>query len=132
MRNGLRLVIEGRMPEKFLDRALSEGARIRYCERLDERHMLLVTPLRSGRIVEALARRFSIRCERQGCTGVDALMQWLLNRRTLLAGIASLLAVSALLLSRIRAADQRLEERQQRPFSREELAVLFAAMLMEA
>ena len=38
----------------------------------------------------------------------------------------------ALLLSRIRAADQRLEERQQRPFSREELAVLFAAMLMEA
>lgn len=101
MRNGLRLVIEGRMPEKFLDRALSEGARIRYCERLDERHMLLVTPLRSGRIVEALARRFSIRCERQGCTGVDALMQWLLNRRTLLAGIASLLAVSALLLSRI-------------------------------
>lgn len=37
-----------------------------------------------------------------------------------------------LLLGRIRAADQRLEERQQRPFSREELAVLFAAMLMEA
>lgn len=40
--------------------------------------------------------------------------------------------LDALLLSRIRAADQRLEERQQRPFSREELAVLFAAMLMEA
>ena len=37
-----------------------------------------------------------------------------------------------LLLGRIRAADQRLEQRQQRPFSREELAVLFAAMLMEA
>ena len=36
------------------------------------------------------------------------------------------------LLGRIRAADQRLEQRQQRPFSREELAVLFAAMLMEA
>ena len=101
MRNGLRLVIEGRMPEKFLDRALSEGARVRYCERLDERHMLLVTPRRSGRIVEALARRFSIRCERQGCTGVDALLLWLLKRRTLLAGIAALLAVSALLLNRI-------------------------------
>ena len=37
-----------------------------------------------------------------------------------------------LLLGRIRAADQRLEQRQQSPFSREELAVLFAAMLMEA
>ena len=28
-------------------------------------------------------------------------------------------------------ADQRLEQRRERPFSREELAVLFAAMLME-
>ena len=39
--------------------------------------------------------------------------------------------LNEVLLSRIRAADQRLEQRQQRPFSREELAVLFAAMLME-
>ncbi|MDO4356453.1 MAG: sporulation protein YqfD [Clostridia bacterium] len=101
MRSGLRLVIEGRMPEKFLDRALAAGARIRYCERLDERHMLLVTPLRSGRIVEALAEKFSIRCERQACTGVDALALWMLRRRTLLAGIASLLAAAWLLLSRI-------------------------------
>ena len=35
-----------------------------------------------------------------------------------------------MLLGRIRAADQRLEQRRERPFSREELAVLFAAMLM--
>lgn len=101
MRNGLRLVIEGRMPEKFLDRALAEGARIRYCERLDERHMLLVTSLRSGKIVEALAQRFSIRCERQGCGGIDALEWWALQRRTLLFGIATLLLTAALLLSRI-------------------------------
>ena len=39
--------------------------------------------------------------------------------------------LNEMLLSRIRAADQRLEQRQQRPFSREELAVLFAAMLIE-
>ena len=39
--------------------------------------------------------------------------------------------LDAMLTSRIGAADQRLEQRQQRPFSREELAVLFAAMLME-
>lgn len=37
-----------------------------------------------------------------------------------------------MLLGRIRAADQRLEQRRERPFSREELAVLFAAMLMDA
>ncbi len=36
-----------------------------------------------------------------------------------------------MLTNRIRAADRRLEERKERPFSREELAVLFAAMLME-
>ena len=37
-----------------------------------------------------------------------------------------------MLLNRIRAADKRLEQYRDRPFSREELAVLFAAMLMEA
>lgn len=36
-----------------------------------------------------------------------------------------------MLLSRIRSADRRLENRSERPFSRQELAVLFAAMLME-
>ena len=37
-----------------------------------------------------------------------------------------------MLLGRIRAAVQRLEQGRERPFSREELAVLFAAMLMDA
>jgi len=36
-----------------------------------------------------------------------------------------------MILNRIQCADHRLEERGSRPFSREELAVLFAAMLME-
>ena len=36
-----------------------------------------------------------------------------------------------LLLERVNAADLRLSNRKNRPFSREELAVLFAAMLME-
>lgn len=40
-------------------------------------------------------------------------------------------AAEQLLLSRITSADRRLEERPQRPFSRQELAVLFAALLME-
>lgn len=40
-------------------------------------------------------------------------------------------AFQEMLCSRIRAADQRLDNRADRPFSREELAVLFAAMLME-
>lgn len=36
-----------------------------------------------------------------------------------------------MILGRIRSADRRLEGRCDRPFSREELAVLFAAMLIE-
>ena len=40
-------------------------------------------------------------------------------------------ALQEMLLSRISAADRRLEGRKDRPFSRQELAVLFAAMLME-
>lgn len=40
-------------------------------------------------------------------------------------------AFQEMLLGRIQSADRRLEQRQDRPFSRQELAVLFAAMLME-
>ena len=36
-----------------------------------------------------------------------------------------------MLLNRITSADRKLDTRENRPFSREELAVLFAAMLME-
>ena len=39
--------------------------------------------------------------------------------------------INELLTERITAADQRLDNRRVRPFSREELAVLFAAMLIE-
>jgi transcriptional regulator with XRE-family HTH domain len=41
------------------------------------------------------------------------------------------IALNRMLLNRITSADRRLEERTDRPFSRQELAVLFAAMLME-
>lgn len=40
-------------------------------------------------------------------------------------------ALNDILLQRVNAADIRLEGRPARPFSRQELAVLFAAMLME-
>lgn len=40
-------------------------------------------------------------------------------------------ALDEILRDRITSADRRLEQRTSRPFSRQELAVLFAAMLME-
>lgn len=39
--------------------------------------------------------------------------------------------LTKILLERVNAADLKLADRRARPFSREELAVLFAAMLME-
>lgn len=39
--------------------------------------------------------------------------------------------INDLLLDRVSASDLRLEQRNNRPLSRQELAVLFAAMLME-
>ena len=39
--------------------------------------------------------------------------------------------VHEVLVRRLQATEQRLESREDRPFSRQELAVLFAAMLME-
>ena len=39
--------------------------------------------------------------------------------------------VERMLEERLAAADRRLEERTERPFSREELAVLFAALLLD-
>lgn len=40
-------------------------------------------------------------------------------------------ALCRVLLDRVTSADKRLEQRPDRPFSRQELAVLMAAMLME-
>ena len=40
-------------------------------------------------------------------------------------------ALSQILLNRITSADRRLENRPDRPFSRQEIAVIFAALLME-
>ena len=40
-------------------------------------------------------------------------------------------ALAAMILSRVTTADRRLEGRPDRPFSREELAVLMAALLIE-
>ena len=49
----------------------------------------------------------------------------------LLTGSQAEQELQEVLLRRISTADRRLENRRERPVSREELAVLFAAMLME-
>lgn len=46
-------------------------------------------------------------------------------------GVQEELTLDRLLLERVAAADTQLESRTNRPFSRQELAVLFAALLME-
>ena len=46
-------------------------------------------------------------------------------------GDAEVAALGAVLMDRVAWTDKRLEGHQNRPFSRQELAVLFAAMLMD-
>ena len=54
---------------------------------------------------------------------------YLLTGRTETAGDEA--SLNNMLLDRVRAADRHLEKRPDRPFSRQELAVLFAALLMD-
>ena len=60
---------------------------------------------------------------------LDVTTDFLLTGRV--ASCAEADALSSLILSRVTTADRRLEERSDRPFSREELAVLMAALLLE-
>lgn len=68
-------------------------------------------------------------------TLVDMAREFGVSTDYLLKGIPTTPPEGALLdemlLERIGTADQRLGQRKTRPFSRQELAVLFAAMLME-
>ena len=61
------------------------------------------------------------------CLGVTT--DFLLTGRV--AGPAEADALSSLILSRVTTADRCLEDRKDRPFSREELAVLMAALLID-
>ena len=70
----------------------------------------------SGAILVALARELGVSTD------------YLLTGR---AGDREKPELEEMLLRRITSADRRLERREDRPFSRQELAVLFAAMLME-
>lgn len=101
MRSGVRLRVAGSMPEKFIDRALAAGVRIRECRRLDDRHMEMCVPLPDAAKVQALAERYHVGCENLGSSGSSALAERLLRRRTVLAGILAMLAAAGLLLSRI-------------------------------
>lgn len=60
---------------------------------------------------------------------LDVTTDFLLTGRVVSCAEAD--ALSSLILSRVTTADRRLEERSDRPFSREELAVLMAALLLE-
>ena len=60
---------------------------------------------------------------------LEVTTDFLLTGRVATAGEAD--ALSRLILSRVTTADRCLDQRRDRPFSREELAVLMAALLME-
>lgn len=105
MRSGAWLRLKGSMPEKFVERALEAGVRVRECRRKDDRCTELCVPLKDAAKVRALAEKYHVECADMGSCGTDALAKRLIDRRAVLAGVIVMLGTAALLLSRIWVID---------------------------
>lgn len=95
------LAVEGLMPERFLNKAVEEGARIASAHRKDGRLLVLTLDPRSAGIVRALAERYSMACKTLSVTGIRAVFEFLRRRPTIIAAYAAMLVCLALFLSRI-------------------------------
>lgn len=101
MGSGMRFRLTGGMPERFIDKALAAGVRIRDCRRMDERLMELYVPRADAAALQQLAEKYGVECESMGARGVSALAERLVRRRSALAGSLAMLLTAALLISRI-------------------------------
>ena len=105
MKGNVRLRVEGLLPEKLLQRALSQGARFDVVRRTDERTLLIATDERGAGIIEALCERYGLPATVLRRRGGGWLRERLRQRATLAAGIAVFLALCWLLLGHIWRVD---------------------------
>ena len=104
------LRLTGGMPEKFIGRAQAAGVRIAQCRRTARNAAEICVRRRDVPAVRALAEQYGVGCDVIRRQGMSALAEAALRRRTALAGVTVMLAVTALMLSRVwmvevRAAD---------------------------
>ena len=88
MNEGVRIRLTGRMPERFVEKALAEGVRFRSIERESTRVIRMETDPAGAKAVQALADRYGVRAELLGLTGLTALRRRLRARLTLLSAAA--------------------------------------------
>ena len=89
------------MPEKLIERAVSQGARFAGLRLLDGRTLIADCDAASAEILLDICRRFSIPTRVLSRRGVSGLYAWVRGRRTLIAGLAICAALCWLFLGRI-------------------------------
>jgi len=105
MTDRVRLRLNGRMPERFIGRALESGVEFAAIERTGPRELLLsVTPENAVR-VRALAESYSLGCVEEGREGFRTYLIEALRRNTLFVGLILCCALVALFGSRVWSVD---------------------------
>lgn len=105
MNGDVRLRVESLMPERLLNRALSEGAQFRRVERIGRYELRLTTDPSGAEVVRSLCERFSLPCAVLERRGYSALKAKLRRRATLLASVMVYLICMSLFFSRIWLVD---------------------------
>lgn len=101
MRSGVRLRLNVGMPERFIEKALAAGVKIRDCRREDERSTVICVARRDVAQVREMAEGYGVECEVIGSGGMSAVAEGLLRRRSAFAGVVAMICTAGLLLSRI-------------------------------
>lgn len=104
------LILEGRMPERFLNRAMEEGACFLRLRRLSRRTLEITASPASARIVLDLAERYRLNCRVVGRGGLSALLPHLKKRATFPAAVLTFAALTALFLTRVWRVDVRMTD----------------------
>ncbi len=87
MYEGVRIRVRGRMPERFVQKALSAGACFHEIDRRQIRVVELVTDPAGAKKVLALAEEYGLEAETVALTGLSALRQAVRRRVGLLCGV---------------------------------------------
>ena len=101
MTDRVRLRVEGRFPERFIERALARGVRFEAVERPGPRELLVTARTPDARLVMALARELGLTAAVESRRGWRAALAAALERRTLIAGLALCAALVWLFSARI-------------------------------
>jgi len=123
MTDRVRLRVRGRFPERFIERALSQGAVFEEVERIGAREIRVEASSPDARLVAALAEELGLEATCESREGWRAALEAALRRGTLLLGVALGLALVALFAGRVWLIDIAALDRALPPAEEAALAV---------